>query len=172
MFIVSVIVRSYPIIPFLNTDSGSDEPRGFSADIRGEDFNRSCSSSAVQHERAPRSTSSLVAAARRTPSGLYAGIPNVYHATGTAYHPLLYPALFPFKPTVPAFTPSVGKSTEDSLDPGIPSAMKRIAVLAWLAHFLPRPTPESLSMTAAKEDEVTSSEEAATIDVRVEKGTK
>ncbi|XP_019886202.1 nuclear receptor subfamily 2 group F member 6 isoform X1 [Ooceraea biroi] len=98
---------------------------------------------AVQHERAPRSTSSLVAAARRTPSGLYTSIPNVYHPTGSAYHPLLYPALFPFKPTVPTFTPSV-------------------------AHFLPRPSAESLSMTTAKEDEVTSSEEAATVDVRVE----
>ncbi|XP_011864464.1 PREDICTED: nuclear receptor subfamily 2 group E member 1-like [Vollenhovia emeryi] len=98
---------------------------------------------AVQHERAPRSTSSLVAAARRTSSGLYTGIPNVYHPASSTYHPLLYPALFPFKPTVPAFTPSV-------------------------AHFLPRPSPESLSMTTAKEDEVTSSEEAATVDVRIE----
>ncbi|EFN73579.1 Photoreceptor-specific nuclear receptor, partial [Camponotus floridanus] len=98
---------------------------------------------AVQHERAPRSTSSLVSAARRTPSGLYTGISNVYHPAGTAYHPLLYPALFPFKPTVSTFTPSV-------------------------AHFLPRPSPESLSMTTAKEDEVTSSEEAATVDIRIE----
>lgn len=63
----------------------------------------------MQHERAPRNTSSLVAAARRTPSGLYTGIPNVYHPTGSAYHPLLYPALFPFKPTVPTFAPSVGE---------------------------------------------------------------
>ncbi|XP_071636171.1 nuclear receptor subfamily 2 group E member 1 isoform X1 [Temnothorax longispinosus] len=98
---------------------------------------------AVQHERAPRSTSSLVAAARRTSSGLYTGIPNVYHPASSTYHPLLYPALFPFKPTVPTFTPSI-------------------------AHFLPRPSPESLSMTTAKEDEVTSSEEAATVDVRIE----
>ncbi|KAL6437213.1 hypothetical protein ACFW04_005041 [Cataglyphis niger] len=98
---------------------------------------------AVQHERAPRSTSSLVTAARRTPSGLYTGISNVYHPAGTTYHPLLYPALFPFKPTVSTFTPSV-------------------------AHFLPRPSPESLSMTTAKEDEVTSSEEAATVDIRIE----
>lgn len=64
---------------------------------------------AVQHERAPRSTSSLVAAARRGPSGLYPGIPQVYHAASNPYHPLLYPALFPFKPTMPAFPPSIGK---------------------------------------------------------------
>lgn len=64
---------------------------------------------AVQHERAPRNTSSLVAAARRGPSGLYPGIPHVYHAASNPYHPLLYPALFPFKPTMSAFTPSVGK---------------------------------------------------------------
>lgn len=72
--------------------------------------------SAVQHERAPRSTSTLVAAARRTPSGLYAGIPNIYHPAGGAYHPLLYPALFPFKPTMPTFTPSVGKLSDRRVD--------------------------------------------------------
>lgn len=64
---------------------------------------------AVQHERAPRNTSSLVAAARRGPSVLYPGIPHVYHAASNPYHPLLYPALFPFKPAMSAFTPSVGK---------------------------------------------------------------
>ncbi|XP_015437546.1 PREDICTED: COUP transcription factor 2-like [Dufourea novaeangliae] len=59
-------------------------------------------------------------------------------------HPLLYPALFPFKPTISsAFTPSV-------------------------AHFLPRSPTEPLSVTAAKEDEVTSSEEAGTIETRIE----
>ncbi|KAG7212188.1 hypothetical protein KM043_012528 [Ampulex compressa] len=100
-------------------------------------------SNAVQHERAPRSTSSLVAAARRVPSGLYPGIPHVYHTAANPYHPLLYPALFPFKPTIPAFAPSV-------------------------AHFIPRPTSESLGVTNAKEDEVTSSEEAATVDSRIE----
>nr|XP_003704913.2 PREDICTED: nuclear receptor subfamily 2 group F member 5-like [Megachile rotundata] len=98
---------------------------------------------AVQHERAPRNTSSLVTATRRGPSGLYPGIPHVYHATSNPYHPLLYPALFPFKPTVSAFTPSV-------------------------AHFLPRSPTESLTVTTAKEDEVTSSEEAGTIDTRTE----
>ncbi|XP_034183312.1 nuclear receptor subfamily 2 group E member 1 [Osmia lignaria lignaria] len=98
---------------------------------------------AVQHERAPRNTSSLVTAARRGPSGLYPGIPHVYHAASNPYHPLLYPALFPFKPTVSAFTPSV-------------------------AHFLPRSPTESLTVTPAKEDEVTSSEEAGTIDTRIE----
>jgi len=74
-----------------------------------QDFNNIVIFLAVQHERAPRSTSSLVAAARRTSSGLYTGIPNVYHPASSTYHPLLYPALFPFKPTVPTFTPSVGK---------------------------------------------------------------
>ncbi|KZC14643.1 Nuclear receptor subfamily 2 group E member 1 [Dufourea novaeangliae] len=60
-------------------------------------------------------------------------------------HPLLYPALFPFKPTISsAFTPSVA------------------------AHFLPRSPTEPLSVTAAKEDEVTSSEEAGTIETRIE----
>ncbi|CAK9831363.1 Nuclear receptor subfamily 2 group E member 1 [Anthophora retusa] len=98
---------------------------------------------AVQHERAPRNTSSLVAAARRCPSGLYPGISHVYHAASNPYHSLLYPALFPFKPTMPAFTPSV-------------------------AHFLPRSPTEPLAMNTAKEDEVTSSEEAGTIDTRIE----
>ncbi|XP_078050435.1 nuclear receptor subfamily 2 group F member 6 [Augochlora pura] len=99
---------------------------------------------AVQHERAPRNTSSLVAAARRGPTGLYSGIPHVYHAASNPYHPLLYPALFPFKPTItPAFTPSV-------------------------AHFLPRSASEPLSVTTAKEDEVTSSEEAGSIETRIE----
>ncbi|KAK0074053.1 hypothetical protein PV325_008838 [Microctonus aethiopoides] len=94
---------------------------------------------AVQHERAPRSTSSLVAAVRRAPSGIYPGISHVYHTTGSPYHPLLYPTLFPFKPTVSAFT-------------------------AGVAHFLPRSSTESLSsVTAAKEDEVTSSEEASSV---------
>lgn len=37
-----------------------------------------------------------------------------------------------------------------------------------LAHFLPRPPPEPLSVTTGKEDEVTSSEEASTVDVRIE----
>lgn len=64
---------------------------------------------AVQHERAPRSTSSLVAAVRRAPSGIYPGISHVYHTTGSPYHPLLYPTLFPFKPTVSAFTAGVGE---------------------------------------------------------------
>ncbi|XP_076378388.1 nuclear receptor subfamily 2 group E member 1 isoform X1 [Megalopta genalis] len=100
---------------------------------------------AVQHERAPRNTSSLVAAARRGPTGLYSGIPHVYHAASNPYHPLLYPALFPFKPTItPAFTPSVA------------------------AHFLPRSASEPLSVTTAKEDEVTSSEEAGSIETRIE----
>ncbi|KAK2583544.1 hypothetical protein KPH14_009499 [Odynerus spinipes] len=99
---------------------------------------------AVQHERAPRSTSTLMAAARRAPTGLYPGLPHVYHTTNNPYHPLLYPALFPFKPTMPAFTPSVA------------------------AHFVPRPSTESLSVSTAKEDEVTSSEEAATVETRIE----
>ncbi|XP_043498754.1 protein dissatisfaction-like [Polistes fuscatus] len=98
---------------------------------------------AVQHERAPRSTSTLVAAARRTPAGLYPGLPHVYHTTNNLYHPLLYPSLFPFKPTMPAFAPTV-------------------------AHFLPRTSTESLSVNTAKEDEVTSSEEAANVETRIE----
>ncbi|XP_076618310.1 nuclear receptor subfamily 2 group E member 1 [Colletes latitarsis] len=98
---------------------------------------------AVQHERAPRNTSSLVAAARRGPAGLYSGISHVYHAASNPYHPLLYPALFPFKPTVPTFTSSV-------------------------AHFLPRSPTEPLTVAAAKEDEVTSSEEAGSMDTRIE----
>ena len=68
--------------------------------------------SAVQHERAPRSTSSLVAAARRTPSALYQGVPHVYHPGSAPYHPLLYPAFFSFKPIVPTFPPSIGKSID------------------------------------------------------------
>ncbi|XP_015600191.1 nuclear receptor subfamily 2 group F member 6 isoform X2 [Cephus cinctus] len=91
---------------------------------------------AVQHERAPRSTSTLTAAVRRPPGGLYPGIPHVYH-TSSPYHPLLYPALFPFKPSVPSFAHSV-------------------------AHFLPRPSTEQRTTSTGKEDEVTSSEEAAT----------
>ncbi|XP_023290718.1 nuclear receptor subfamily 2 group E member 1 [Orussus abietinus] len=103
--------------------------------------------SAVQHERAPRSTSSLAAAVRRGPSGLYPGLPQVYHPAGSPYHPLLYPALFPFKPpTIPAFAPSVDR------------------LIASTAHFLPRPSAESLPTSTAKEDEVTSTEEAATAD--------
>ncbi|KAK9297572.1 hypothetical protein QLX08_008791 [Tetragonisca angustula] len=98
---------------------------------------------AVQHERAPRNTSSLVAAARRGPSGLYPAIPHVYHAASNPYHPLLYPALFPFKPTMSVFTPSV-------------------------AHFLPRSPTEPLAVNTAKEDEVTSSEEAGPIEARIE----
>ncbi|XP_028982055.1 nuclear receptor subfamily 2 group E member 1 [Diachasma alloeum] len=98
---------------------------------------------AVQHERAPRSTSSLVSAVRRAPSAIYPGISHVYHTTGSPYHPLLYSGLFPFKPTVPTFSP------------GVP-------------HFLHRPTPEPLATTAAKEDEVTSSEEASSIRGRME----
>ncbi|XP_057319130.1 protein dissatisfaction-like isoform X2 [Microplitis mediator] len=90
---------------------------------------------AVQHERAPRSTSSLVSAARRVPSVIYPGISHVYHTASNPYHPLLYPTLFPFKPSVPTFSPSV-------------------------AHFLPRPIAEPFPVAAAKEDEVTSSEEA------------
>ncbi|XP_076223809.1 nuclear receptor subfamily 2 group E member 1 isoform X6 [Nomia melanderi] len=99
---------------------------------------------AVQHERAPRSTSSLVGAARRGPTGLYSGIPHVYHATSNhPYHPLLYPALFPFKPTITqAFTPSVA------------------------THFLQRSSSEPLTVTTAKEDEVTSSEEAGSVETR------
>ncbi|XP_034947804.1 nuclear receptor subfamily 2 group F member 6-like [Chelonus insularis] len=90
---------------------------------------------AVQHERAPRTISSLVAAARRVPSAIYPGTSHVYHTTSSPYHPLLYPSLFSFKPSVPAFTPGV-------------------------AHFIPRPPTEPLTATTAKEDEVTSSEEA------------
>ncbi|XP_063991494.1 protein dissatisfaction-like isoform X2 [Diachasmimorpha longicaudata] len=93
---------------------------------------------AVQHERAPRSTSSLVSAVRRAPSAIYPGISHVYHTTGSPYHPLLYSGLFPFKPAVTTFSP------------GVP-------------HFLHRPTPEPLASTAAKEDEVTSSEEAGSV---------
>ncbi|XP_011297878.1 nuclear receptor subfamily 2 group E member 1-like [Fopius arisanus] len=105
---------------------------------------------AVQHERAPRSTSSLVSAVRRAPSAIYPAVSHVYHTTATpAYHPLLYSGLFPFKPTVTTFTPA-------------------------LPHFLHRPTPEPLATAAAaaaataaaavaKEDEVTSSEEANSI---------
>ncbi|XP_074110502.1 nuclear receptor subfamily 2 group E member 1 [Cotesia typhae] len=98
---------------------------------------------AVQHERAPRSTSSLVSAARRVPSAIYPGISHVYHTASNPYHPLLYPTLFPFKPSVPTFSPGV-------------------------AHFLPRPIAEPLTVAAAKEDEVTSSEEARTIVQRCE----
>ncbi|KAF7987664.1 hypothetical protein HCN44_003527 [Aphidius gifuensis] len=91
---------------------------------------------AVQHERAPRSTSSLVGAARRGPSTIYPSISHVYHTTGNPY-PLMYPALFPFKPSLPAFNTGIG-------------------------HFMPRPTPtESLAPSTPKDDEVTSSEEAS-----------
>lgn len=48
-----------------------------------------------------------------------------------------------------------------------PLAMKSRIDL-WSAHFLPRPPAESLSITTGKEDEVTSSEEASTVDVRIE----
>ncbi|XP_044579227.1 protein dissatisfaction-like isoform X5 [Cotesia glomerata] len=89
---------------------------------------------AVQHERAPRSTSSLVSAARRVPSAIYPGISHVYHTASNPYHPLLYPTLFPFKPSVPTFSPGV----------------------------------EPLTVAAAKEDEVTSSEEARTVVQRCE----
>ncbi|XP_033212486.1 nuclear receptor subfamily 2 group E member 1-like [Belonocnema kinseyi] len=98
---------------------------------------------AVQHERAPRSTSSLVAAARRTPSALYQGVPHVYHPGSAPYHPLLYPAFFSFKPAVPTFSPSVA------------------------THFLPRTSTEHLA-PAAKEDEVTSSEEAGKVEDRMD----
>ncbi|XP_043272654.1 protein dissatisfaction-like [Venturia canescens] len=93
---------------------------------------------AVQHERAPRSTSSLVTATRRGAAGIYPGISHVYHTATSPYHSLLYPALFPFKPSMPTFTPSI-------------------------AHFLPRPTTEPLSTSNGNEDEVTSSEEANTV---------
>ncbi|XP_011494535.1 PREDICTED: nuclear receptor subfamily 2 group F member 5-like [Ceratosolen solmsi marchali] len=110
-----------------------------------------CRLAAVQHERAPRSasTSMSVMAASRKPSpasavataaSLYPSASHIYHGAaraGAPYHPLLYPSFFSFKPAVPSF----------------PSAMA--------AHFMPRPTPEPLSNSAGKEDEVTSSEEAA-----------
>lgn len=138
---------------------------------------------AVQHERAPRNTSSLVAAARRGPSGLYPGIPHVYHAASNPYHPLLYPALFPFKPTMSAFTPSVGKQrnqfpTKTKLlkynylsirIKCLKLSLRMCTLFRFAAHFLPRsPTTESLTVNAAKEDEVTSSEEAGSIDARIE----
>lgn len=76
--------------------------------IQEEGISKEVSFSAVQHERAPRSTSSLVGAARRGPSTIYPSISNVYHTTGNPY-PLMYPALFPFKPSLPAFNTGIGK---------------------------------------------------------------
>ncbi|KAK1127756.1 hypothetical protein K0M31_003244 [Melipona bicolor] len=144
-------------------------------------------SAAVQHERAPRNTSSLVAAARRGPSGLYPAIPHVYHAASNPYHPLLYPALFPFKPTMSVFTPSVEKQ-EMSMIPKRYFHLESLAMLIIMilrtfcgkfdleidqdfefpAHFLPRSPTEPLAVNTAKEDEVTSSEEAGPIEARIE----
>ncbi|XP_051166335.1 protein dissatisfaction-like isoform X1 [Leptopilina boulardi] len=107
---------------------------------------------AVQHERAPRSASSLVAAARRTPSSLYQGVPHVYHPGSAPYHPLLYPAFFSFKPTVPTFSSNVD--------------VNDLLRFSTATHFFPR-TSNDIT-TAAKEDEVTSSEEAGKVDERID----
>ncbi|KAL7292452.1 hypothetical protein TKK_0014033 [Trichogramma kaykai] len=142
---------------------------------------------AVQHERAPRSVQTspgattasstlfaMAAAAATTrkvsqqqqqpppPSlqscaALYPAASHVYHgaaavASAAPYHPLLYPALFSFKPSA-----------------GVPSFASSPA-----AHFVPRPAvveplqqqqqPLPTSSVGGKEDEVTSSEEAAAND--------
>ncbi|XP_023245725.1 nuclear receptor subfamily 2 group E member 1-like [Copidosoma floridanum] len=132
---------------------------------------------AVQHERAPRNTSAAMAAMAATrkvqhhhqhhhhhqpqqqhqqqqpsPStALYPPVSHVYHGAATApYHPLLYPAFFSFKPALPAFPP-IPESTGDLLR------------LTTAAHLMSRPAlaERPLSTSAGKEDEVTSSEEAA-----------
>ncbi|XP_048504800.1 nuclear receptor subfamily 2 group E member 1-like isoform X2 [Athalia rosae] len=110
---------------------------------------------AVQHERAPRNATSLAAAVRRGPSALYPGIPHLYHTTGAPYHPLLYPALFPFKPTIPPFgidfkCAQVGSS---------PTHQGTFLTAQPPTEPLSAPLPSS-----GKEDEVTSSEEAATVE--------
>ncbi|XP_046476655.1 nuclear receptor subfamily 2 group E member 1 isoform X1 [Neodiprion pinetum] len=109
---------------------------------------------AVQHERAPRNVASFATTVRRVPSGLHPGIPHIYHtATGAPYHPLIYPAFFPFKPTIPTFAPGVGIDFKCQSSPPIQGL--------FLARAGNEPLPPPLS---AKEDEVTSSEEAATVD--------
>ncbi|XP_031786355.1 photoreceptor-specific nuclear receptor isoform X2 [Nasonia vitripennis] len=131
---------------------------------------------AVQHERAPRSattsmaamttmtTMATMAAASRKPPAATALYPpasqHIYQSTtaaGGPYHPLLYPTFFSFKPAVPAFPPAV--DTRDLLR------------LTTAGHFMPRPAPEPLeplSTSAGKEDEVTSSEEAAAANDRLQ----
>lgn len=100
-------------------------------------ISKEVSFSAVQHERAPRSTSSLVGAVRRAPSAMYPGISHVYHSTGTPYHPLLYSGLFPFKPTVPTFSPGVRKSSPQLL---LPPSFFSYMIFGLNQHCLLQPT--------------------------------